>query len=170
MKYDINKNPKPGAVFVLSLIPGGGHMYMGLMDRGVQILIGFMMGWALLYFTSGISFIIGPAMAVIYVFNIFDAYNCRRQIQSGAGMEDEPLIKHLKIDGKTIGIGLMVLGGLGLLFSLDNLHHMIDQYYEIVHNVLRLLPSLLLLLLGVVLIINGKKGRGGKKGKQDEAA
>jgi len=154
MQYEVNKNPKPGIVFLFSLVPGAGHMYMGLMTRGLQLLIGFMLGCALVGFTYNFNFIIGPAMVVLYIFNLFDAYNCRKRIQAGVEVLDEPVVK---VGGVYVGIGLIVLGGLGLLFTLDNLRHMADLFYDIVGNVIRLLPSLILLAVGLVLLSRNRK-------------
>lgn len=170
MQYEVNKNAKPGIVFLFSLVPGAGHMYMGLMNRGLQLLVGFMLGCSLLGFTYNFNFIIGPAMTVLYVFNLFDAYNCRKRIQAGVDVPDETIVK---VGGVYVGIGLIVLGGLGLLFTLDNLHHMADLFYDIVGNAIRLLPSLVLLTIGLVLLSkNRKKARAGQSQENgaDEAA
>lgn len=160
MQYEVNNNPKPGIVFLFSLVPGAGHMYMGLMTRGLQLLVGFMLGFALIGFTYNFNFIIGPAMVVLYIFNLFDAYNCRKRIQAGVEVADETIVK---VGGVYVGIGLIVLGGLGLLFTLDNLSHMADLFYDIVGNAIRLLPSLVLLAIGLVLL-----GRGRKKDRKEE--
>lgn len=167
MKYDINRNPSPAAVFFLSLAPGVGHMYMGLMIRGLQLLVAFMLCCAFLSFSREFSFIIGPAMVVLYIFNIFDAYNCRKKIQGGADIGDESF---MKIDGKYVGGALVVLGILGLLFTMRDLRYMADWFYSLVGNVIRLLPSVLLLGVGLVLITRArKKGRKDKNG-EDAAA
>ena len=154
MQYEVNKNAKPGIVFLFSLVPGAGHMYMGLMTRGLQILVGFMLGCALLGFSYNFNFIIGPAMVVLYIFNLFDAYNCRKRIQAGAEVPDEPVVY---VGGVYVGIGLIVMGALGLLFTLDNLHRMSAWFYDVMGNIIRLLPSLILLAIGLVLLGKGRK-------------
>lgn len=169
MQYNINQNPKPGTTFFLSLIPGAGHMYLGLMTRGLQILIGFMLCCALLEFAYYISFLIGPAMVVIYIFNLFDAYNCRRRIQQGAEVTDEPIVR---AGGVYVGVGLISLGGVGLLYSLQSLSNMVDLYYEVIYNIIRLLPPLLLLAAGVALTVRARKHKHQQKdgGQEDTAA
>jgi hypothetical protein len=167
MRYDLNKNVKPGAVFVLSLIPGAGHMYMGLMNRGLQILIGFMLGFAFLGFSYSFNFVIGPAMTVLYIFNIFDAYNCRRQIAQGVDLPDEALVQIGGTTGVYIGAALIAFGFMGLLFTLESLQYMTSLFYDIVGNVIRLLPSLLLLAIGFVLLRNHRKQT--RKAKEQKA-
>jgi len=168
MQYEINKNAKPGTVFLFSLVPGAGHMYMGLMNRGLQLLVGFMLGCALLGFTYNFNFVIGPAMTVLYVFNLFDAYNCRKRIQAGAEVPDEPIVQ---VGGVYVGIGLIVLGSLGLLFTLDNLRYMSDLFYHIMGNIIRLMPSLILLSVGLILLRKSrKKNRNAQDKENDEAA
>lgn len=154
MQYEVNQNPKSGIVFLFSLVPGAGHMYMGLMNRGLQLLVGFMLGCALLGVTYNFNFIIGPAMVVLYIFNLFDAYNCRKLVQSGSEVPNEPVVK---IGGVYVGAGLIILGGLGLLFTLDSLRHMTDLFYDIMGNIIRLMPSLILLAVGLVLLRRARK-------------
>ena len=74
------------SILILSFIPGCGHMYMGLMKRGMFVLSSF---FACSYLASSLFFrvfIIG--FIIIWFYGLFDAYNCRKKIDEGKFVED----------------------------------------------------------------------------------
>ncbi|WP_052703136.1 hypothetical protein [Paenibacillus beijingensis] len=74
--------PKSKALTVLfsMMFPGGGHLYLGQMARGLSFMILFVFNIALIVFADGASFKIGDALVVFfglmlpvtYLLNIFD--------------------------------------------------------------------------------------------------
>ena len=101
---------------LLSLIPGAGHMYLGLMKKGLQFMFTFfsiVMITDLIY--SARSFTILNIVVWFYAF--FDAYHTRKKLESGKKV-DEDLFQELRLDSakpKYVGIGLIVLGGIVLM-------------------------------------------------------
>ena len=104
----------PGAAGVLGIIPGLGHLYLGLYQRGA-ILFGV---WVLLITLAGHSRMHGPFPGIVIpfwmAFSIFDAVQQARAINTtGAPMpgilgEEKPA----KVSGSlTAGILLVLIGG-----------------------------------------------------------
>lgn len=56
--------------FVFSLIPGVGHLYLGLMKRGLLLLIGT---FAAIYFITVLPMVFPFVLAVIWFYGMFDA-------------------------------------------------------------------------------------------------
>ncbi len=94
--------------FILSFIPGCGHMYIGLMKRGVFILFSF---FACCYLAVSVFYrVFTIGFIIIWFFSFFDAYNCRKKLESGKEVIDDVddikgfLIKHRRIIVAVFGI------------------------------------------------------------------
>ena len=95
-------------ILILSFIPGCGHMYMGLMKRGGFILFSF---FACSYLAASIFFrVFSVGFINIWLFGFFDAYNCKKKIDSGKEVLDNVddikrfLMKYRKIIMAVFGI------------------------------------------------------------------
>ncbi len=95
-------------IMFLSFVPGCGHMYMGLMKRGMFILFSF---FSCSYLATSIFFrVFTFAFIIIWFFSIFDAYNCRKKLMEGKIVEDTVddikkfLMKHRNIIVCVFGI------------------------------------------------------------------
>ena len=101
---------------LLSLVPGAGHMYLGLMKKGLQFMFMFfsiVMITDLIY--SARSFTILNIVVWFYAF--FDAYHTRKKLELGKKV-DEDLFHELKLSSakpKYVGIGLIIVGGIVLV-------------------------------------------------------
>lgn len=102
--------------FVLSVAPGVGHLYMGLINRGLQFFMGTILGGIIL----GMVF---PGLLGLYIpagifFSIFDAREVHMRLAQGLEVEDKGFVdmKAMPFEWsqKHIGYGLVALGGLGL--------------------------------------------------------
>ncbi len=146
----------PGAAGILGVIPGLGHLYLGLMQRGA-VLFGV---WVLLISLASNMHSRGPFPGILIpfwmVYSIIDAVQQARALNAtGAPMpgilgEDRPV----KVSGSlTAGILLVLIGGFLLLSNLVtiDLSFLVDWW-----------PALLV-LFGLWQIFSYWKG------KQDEA-
>lgn len=101
---------------LLSLVPGAGHMYLGLMKKGLQfmfIFFGSVIITDLIY--SARSFTVLNIVVWFYAF--FDAYHSRRKLELGRAVEED-LFSELKLESvkpKYAGLGLIILGSIVLL-------------------------------------------------------
>lgn len=113
MDYNFEEDRKYNKLytFLLSIVPGAGHMYLGLMKKGLQFMFlffGVIVITDLIY--SARSFTI--LNIVIWFYAFFDAYHSRRKLEAGMSVEED-LFSELKLSSanpKYVGIGLVTLG------------------------------------------------------------
>jgi len=166
-----NQNTKPSLMFLFSLLPGCAHMYMGLMMRGIQLLLAFLLLIGIATTIYGLEFILIPIIVVLYVYSFFDGYSIYRNIKSGKVVEDEAFInnfdkaKKIFANGYWIGVGLFAFGFIVLIANLADkfAFNLIDRYY--LELIVDFIPAAILLIAGTVLMVIGNKQR--KKLKDD---
>ncbi len=126
-------NKSKGLTFFLSFIPGLGHLYLGLMNRGLQLMILFI---SAIFFAEALR-LIGLAIPIIWFFSLFDALQQHKNMQEKNEILDIPFIEWGDIQNKKFlfGWGLIILGAIYLFEKLSR--YFFDwQVYEIVQNVL----------------------------------
>jgi hypothetical protein len=92
---------------ILSVLPGAGHMYLGLQQRGLQLMAGFLFSFYILDALHLSIFLF--LIPILWIYSLFDAM----QHVSRHGvveLKDIPIIDWLKNYQKWIGIALLVLG------------------------------------------------------------
>jgi hypothetical protein len=97
---------------MLSVLPGAGHMYLGLQQRGLQLMAGFLFSFYILDALHLSIFLF--LIPILWFYSLFDAM----QHVSRHGMaeiKDIPIIDWLRNYQKWIGISLLVLGFYHLL-------------------------------------------------------
>ncbi len=161
-------------LFVFSLCPGAGHMYLGFMKMGLSFLLGFALSIALVDLTSLDVLAVIPI--VIYIYALFHANNIGAlSDEQFYALEDQYLLgfdnikaANFRLDGRVrsiaavvlILIGISMLGdlGLGLLWNYVGLENPIMRliYYTIRDVVPRVLIALAIIWFGIYLL-RGKK-------------
>ena len=103
--------------FLLSAIPGVGHLYLGLMSRGMQLLTAFFGVFFLTFLFHNELFLF--AVPLIFFFSLFDALQMAQHINDGQEVEDRPALpwKTLGIQRHWIGYGLIFLGTYLIFYS-----------------------------------------------------
>lgn len=170
---DLPKKSKFAAGILAFFIPGTGHFYLGLMQRGLSIMLLFILNIAAIPYTvnhyqmdnSYIPFVVllGCLIPVIYFYNLFDALQStdqvnayRRAVQLGhipmAPAGSDPLGRQTK--GGTLGLALMAVGFFLFLVSskpawLDELFNMMGSY----------VGAVILIGAGVILFLTESKKR-----------
>lgn len=161
-------------LFVFSLCPGAGHMYLGFMKMGLSFLLGFALSIALVDLTSLDVLAVIPI--VIYIYALFHANNIGAlSDEQFYALEDQYLLgfdnikaANFRLDGRVrsiaavvlILIGISMLGdlGLGLLWNYVGLENPIMRliYHTIRDVVPRVLIALAIIWFGIYLL-RGKK-------------
>lgn len=161
-------------LFIFSLCPGAGHMYLGFMKMGLSFLLGFALSIALVDLTSLDVLAVIPI--VIYIYALFHANNIGAlSDEQFYALEDQYLLgfdnikaANFRLDGRVrsiaavvlILIGISMLGdlGLGLLWNYVGLENPIMRliYYTIRDVVPRVLIALAIIWFGIYLL-RGKK-------------
>ena len=149
--------------FVFSLVPGAGHMYMGLMQRGVMLL-GIFLGLAALTNILGIwNFVIALGSVLIYVYAFFDSLGMKRAIERGELIEDGGFeeLNLGKLNLYYVGIGIVIIG----IFSLIEIHlynlRFLPIVRELYYGFKRSILPISLIGLGIWLIRRSKKEKEG---------
>lgn len=139
----------PAVVFLLSLIPGAGHMYMGLMSRGFQLM-------ALFFGSLFLGSVGGPGLwevwpavvaPVLWFFSLFDSLRIVRELNKGEMVHDFGV---LRARGE-LGLATWgwILVGFGILFLLNNLLYV---YPAVSFLARRFLPALVLIGIGLFVL------------------
>ncbi|MGI5839635.1 MAG: hypothetical protein ACOX8W_08215 [bacterium] len=105
-----NDNRKLIAVS-LSIVPGAGHMYLGLMQKGVQLMAGFFFALFLMGWLNVSLFIF--ILPVIWFYSLFDAMH-RVDAGDGAAETEDPFSVLVNTYPKLLGWGLIGLGCLAV--------------------------------------------------------
>lgn len=169
MNRENNQNARPFAMFLCSLLPGCAHMYLGLIKRGVQMLLAFtlLIGSAATF--GGLEFILVPLTVVLYVYSFFDGYSIYRNLKAGKVVEDESVVEGLESlrkllsNGYWIGLVLIILGSIAFFQNFMRLDILGEQVYYFIRRADNFIPALLLLGFGIFLMAKGNKQRKANK-------
>lgn len=94
----------------LSMIPGAGHMYLGLLKQGTQLMAAFFL---VMFITDWLHMsLLGFIMPVLWFYSLFDAYHLLEEESDGLQPDESPLFDWFKSHPAWLGWGLIVLGGL----------------------------------------------------------
>ncbi len=112
---------------MLSIIPGLGHMYLGLTQRGITFLISFIGLFAIIVFisavmSSGAILVFLLALPVIWIYGMFDAVQLLQAKNRGEHVEDKSLFEGFESHiasghkNKVLAISLAIFPGAGHLY------------------------------------------------------
>ncbi|GKU84494.1 hypothetical protein [Niallia sp. NCCP-28] len=155
------KKSKVVATF-LSIFPGAGHLYLGLQQRGIQLMAAFLFSIFILNeLRMGIFLFLIP---LIWFYSFFDGLQKASKAGEDQLLEDTPVISYLINHQKWFGVGLVLLGiyylmlnillpifspKLNEIFNID-LQYLFYQYFQtgIV---------CIILIFGGIYLLKGKK-------------
>ena len=146
--------------FLFSLVPGVGHMYLGLMQRGLQFLVTFFGVIFLLVITN-----LGELslfLPVIWFYNLFDALQ-RYQMIKEADPDtftiekfDQPLVVLAQkvTQQKWFAYGLISLGGYLLLDRAFNYFQILmRQVFQVyIYDLRSMFVAVALVVIGIILL------------------
>lgn len=159
---------------LFALCPGASQMYQGYMKRGLSLITLFMLN----IFAACLFPLLAVFLAVIYMYNFFDALNLHSSLRDRTAAPDDYLI-HLDLlndselrrfvqNRSLVGWGLVAVGVLGLYEAF--VHNFIQNLYwehsgnavlQILYELSSKLPALVvcvaLVILGMRLVRGPKK-------------
>ncbi|MHA7967533.1 hypothetical protein ACX93W_25755 [Paenibacillus sp. CAU 1782] len=125
--YDVQRQQEKTRTILLSIIPGLGHMSMGLMQRGITFLISSIGLFAIIIFLSAVmnsgailTFLL--ALPVIWVYGMFDAVSLLDARHQGKDVQDKSLFEGIEshiasgTKNKVLTIALAIFPGAGHLY------------------------------------------------------
>ncbi|MGE5329559.1 MAG: hypothetical protein ACM3KR_08635 [Deltaproteobacteria bacterium] len=139
--------------FIFTMVPGGGHMYLGLLRQGVQLMVSFFMCFFLTdWLRTSVFIVLAP---VIWFYSFFDSMN---KVNSQEAIEDSDVyfFQWLKSNegisknkAKIIGWGMLILG-VYLILDRIVINYVIEEYIRVG------VVSLILIAAGIKLLIGSK--------------
>lgn len=155
------KKSKMIATF-LSIIPGAGHMYLGLQKRGLQLMAAFLFSIYIMDVLRLSLFLF--LIPILWFYSFFDALQLISK-QGREELKDLPFVDWLINHQKWVGIALLLLGlyyladevllsALDRMFPKGRLSMLFHQYFQ------TFVVSVLLIGGGIRLLLGSKNRRG----------
>ncbi|KJS17330.1 MAG: hypothetical protein VR69_05775 [Peptococcaceae bacterium BRH_c4b] len=142
--------------FILSLIPGCGYLYLGLMKRGLQAMLVF---FGTIFFSAMLQMDVLTALVlpVIFFYTVFDTQQFVKRINQGYHVEDKELFDWGLWENKSNIIGAILIL-LGIMALANNFIPYVIPY-GFIRNVF---PPLLIVGIGIYILYRnaGQKGKG----------
>jgi len=160
-----NNNQKRHSAFwatIFSFIPGAGHMYLGIMDRGLQLMLAFfgiIIITNLFYSAEFLSIL----TVIVWFYSFFDCFHIRKKIERGEDVVGEHIFNFdfKKVNTNQVGIGFVALGGIVLLNEIFSQLLYASNRIQISTEVLRTLRNLtfpvVLIVIGFIILNKAKK-------------
>jgi len=152
------ENPSIIITIIFSLLlPGAGHVYLGLKNRGFQLII-FYITLKVLNYLININ-LLDLASLLLFIYVFVEAIKYNKSILRGNPVEDIPIInsEFLNPTPKAIGIFLIVVG---VLYGFKNVIDL-PIFYQVREMINMLISNIafpiLLILVGIYIIYKNSK-------------
>lgn len=155
--------------FLTALIPGVGYMYLGLVKRGIQVLLAFLLIEPL-FRILGIGFLSGIVRIPIWFYTFFDTFSVARMLDLEQPVHDTDFIfskyvkdgEHPVVDKNKIGRNFTLIIALALILigTFAILNNVFEGYpiYQLIRSyVSTLFIPVLLVLAGIYLLFRNRK-------------
>ncbi|GAF65518.1 hypothetical protein BTS2_2416 [Bacillus sp. TS-2] len=164
----IGRKSKPIAM-LFAIFPGAGHLYLGLQQRGIQLMALFLVGLFLIDLLRLSMFMF--LIPIIWFFSFFDAL--QKVGQYDQNLEDVPVFTVFRNYQKWLGIGAILLGVYYLLDQvlINAFGQMFYQYFQMdlrywFYNYFQtFIVCTLLICAGIYLLAGKKKSASANKGE-----
>lgn len=144
---------------VLSILPGAGHMYLGLQRRGLQLMAGFLLSIYLLDTLELSLFLF--LVPILWCYAFFDSLQMQSRYALEGFVPDVPIVSGLLYQRKWLGLALIAMGlyyvGDRLLVDAFNVLGLRYWAHELRYYFKTIVTALLLLGAGAKLLLGGKQ-------------
>ncbi len=150
-------------VFLLSFVPGVGHYYLGMMQRGLQFNLVFF-GTLFVLDASDLD-ILAFAIPVIWFYSLFDALIMANKMERGIDVPDAPAVSwnRLPVKASIVGWVLVFLGVYSFL--------VVNEFFTLpipAEDINKMLAAAALIGFGVYLLFHPGLGRNGQNGSAEK--
>lgn len=116
LERGVNRDKSTVLAFLFSLVPGAGYMYLGLMNRGLQVMVLFF-GTIFVAGMAHLDPLLALVLPVLLFYSIFDTLQLAGRMRDGLPVEDKLFIESLGHNNWTtlLGYALVAVGVLALL-------------------------------------------------------
>lgn len=142
--------------FLLSLVPGAGYFYLGLMRRGLQAILIFF-GAIFVGGLANLDLLAAFVCPVMIFYSVFDTQQLLNRMNAGELVEDQELFDWGSWESKRglIGAALIILGLFALLNNLA-------PYFINYRLISKIVPPMVIVGIGVYILYKSTgKGGGG---------
>ncbi|WP_125153558.1 hypothetical protein [Clostridium rectalis] len=140
--------------YLFSLMPGAGHMYLGLQKKGLQIMLSFVF---LITICDWVHIpLIGMLIPVIWFYSIFDV----RKVLHLGSFPDESLNFTIPYNGNSNKLIAYIFIAIGVIALIKNfIFPMLDIYldFRIERYIKTIIGSLIFIGIGIKLLMGNKK-------------
>ncbi|TDF93573.1 hypothetical protein [Paenibacillus piri] len=148
---------------LLSVVPGAGHMYLGLQKRGLQLMAAFLFCVYIMDMLRLTLFLF--IIPILWFYSFFDALQQISRHDRGEALEDTPFVDWLINHQKWVGIVLLALGlyyitdevllrALDRLFPKERISFLFRQYFQ------TFVVSVILIGGGLRLLLGSRRRKG----------
>lgn len=139
----------------LSIVPGAGHMYLGLLKQGAQFMTAF---FFFLFMSSWLHLeILVFILPVIWFYSLFDAYHLLEEESEGLRPDESPLFGWLEKHPGWLGWSLIILGAVVILQKIVTPAFQFMLDYNVRNYIQTGLVALVLIAGGIVLLKGSKQ-------------
>lgn len=155
--------------FLTALVPGVGYMYLGLVKKGIQVLLIYLLVGPL-FKLLGINFLTWIVRIPIWFYTFFDTFSVARMLDLEQPVHDTDFIfsKYVKngeypvVDRNKVGKNLTIIIALALILlgTFAILNNIFEGYpiYQLIRSyVSTLFIPVLLVLAGIYLLFRNRK-------------
>lgn len=143
--------------FVVSLIPGAGYMYFGMLKKGLETMVLFFLIPTILSYV-GISFVIPVFFIPFWLYTFFNTYQLAHKFDRGEILQDESIFTNNIGLGKDrengffkiIAWALIIVGILAIVNKI-----FVD--FQILYVIRSYIAPVLFIIVGLYLLLRGKK-------------
>lgn len=146
--------------FIVSLIPGAGYMYFGMLKKGLETMVLFFLIPTILSYV-GISFIIPVFFIPFWLYTFFNTHQLARKVDRGEVLQDESIFANNDLgfglgkdnnNGffKIIAWALIIIGILAIINKI-----FVD--FQILYVLRSYIAPVLFIIIGLYLLLKGRK-------------
>ncbi|MEN6461921.1 MAG: hypothetical protein ABFC94_11205 [Syntrophomonas sp.] len=111
--FATNMSNRKIIAIALSVIPGAGHMYLGMLKNGTQLMAVFFLT---MFLTGSLNIgFLGFILPVLWFYSLFDVYHLLEDGQGELRPDQSGIFNWFDSHPSWIGWGLIILGGLIIL-------------------------------------------------------
>ena len=149
----------------LSMVPGAGHMYLGLLRQGAQLMALFFLT---MFITDWLHLsLLAFILPVLWFYSLFDAYHLLEEESDGLRPDESPLFDWLRSHPSWIGWGLIILGGLVILQRIVT-PILVAVLNPVLRNYMETSLVALILIAGGIKMLAGNKSANAKKMEENQ--